>query len=88
MTSDELSLQISAVQSEKDRLELLFSEYIGDNVLVQKERNVKSHKEGMWNLIDDLTDAFSRSNPLTHELFSYSKEMKSEGLKGFFNHMT
>ena len=38
----------------------------------------------MWNLINDLTDAFSQSNPLTHELFSYSKEMKSEGFEKLF----
>src|SRR6266542_3139220 len=42
MDSEELKLQISFIQAEKDHLTMLLSEYTNDNILIKGERAVKS----------------------------------------------
>ena len=45
MDIDNLKLQISSVQAERDRLSLLLSEYVGDISSTREERTIKSRKE-------------------------------------------
>src|SRR5689334_15116489 len=85
MTADELKLQISAGQSERDRLTMLFSEYVGDTVHVSKEKHLKSYKDALQKLIRGLTTAFMSSDPSSHELFTDSIELKPEAYKRLFD---
>ena len=85
MDPEELKLQISSIQAERDRLTLLLSEYVGDNISVRGERAVKSRKESLWKLANDLITAFNLKNPLEHELFRNTKEMNEEGYQRLFD---
>ncbi|RHZ75100.1 hypothetical protein Glove_217g174 [Diversispora epigaea] len=55
-TIDEKNLknQIKACQDERERIDLLISEYLDDKSVSQTERAIKSRKESLCNLIDDL----------------------------------
>ena len=85
MDSEDLKLQIASVQTERDRLTMLLSEYTNDNILIKGERTVKSRKESLWKLAENLTNAFNLTNPLTHELFKNTKEMNEEGYQRLFS---
>ena len=85
MDPEELSAQISSVQAERDRLTMLLSEYVEDNILVRGERAVKSRKESLWKLANDLIIAFNLENPLEHELFRNTKEINEEGFQQLFD---
>jgi hypothetical protein len=78
-----LKNQIKACQEERDRIDLLMSEYLNDKSVSQTERAIKSRKESLWNLIDDLVEVFGMSNPLSHNLFQKypPTELHSEGVK-------
>ena len=78
MDNEDLKLQISSVQAERDRLTMLLSEYVGDEILIKGERAIKSRKDSLWKLANSLTIAFNLENPLTHELFKNTKEMNEE----------
>ncbi|RHZ77506.1 hypothetical protein Glove_177g73 [Diversispora epigaea] len=70
-TIDEKNLknQIKACQNERERIDLLMSKYLDDKSVSQTERAIKSRKESLWNLIDDLVNVFGMSDPLSHDLF-------------------
>ncbi|CAG8759644.1 2893_t:CDS:1, partial [Cetraspora pellucida] len=61
------------------RIQALLSDYIGDIFTVNKDRKAQSYMEVVWKLADDLTTSFQLSNPATHELFKYSKEINEVG---------
>ena len=69
MDNEELKHQITSVQNERDRLNTLLSEYVGDTALFKGERTVKSRKESLWKLAENLTTALNLPDPTTHELF-------------------
>ena len=50
MDPEELKLQISSVQAERDCLTILLSEYMGDNILIREEWAIKSRRESLWKL--------------------------------------
>ena len=54
MDNEELKSQISSVQTERERLTMLLSEYVGDDILIKGERAVKSRKDSLWKLAEDL----------------------------------
>ena len=58
---------------------MLLSEYVRDLVLIQGERAIKSRKESLQKLAEDLTNAFNLPNPLNHKLFKNTKEMNEKG---------
>jgi len=47
MDLEELKLQIFLIQAKRNRLIILLSEYIGDNILVRGEHAVKSRKKSL-----------------------------------------
>ncbi|CAG8726381.1 16453_t:CDS:1, partial [Dentiscutata heterogama] len=69
---------------ERERLELLISEYVSDNLYIKEERTTKSQKESFWKLTSDLLDAFSQSDS-SHELFLNAPEFNEAGFKGLFS---
>ncbi|CAG8571765.1 4997_t:CDS:1 [Dentiscutata heterogama] len=84
MDIEELKLQISSVQAERERLELLLSQYMGDAVIAKEDRCVQSRKERLWKLANDLFNAFSLPDPKTHELFINTQELTREGFSNIF----
>jgi len=74
--------QIKASQDERERIDLLISEYLDDYSVSHSERAIKSRKESLWELINDLVTVFGMTNPLSHKLFhEYTPtEMHQEGL--------
>ncbi|GBB93562.1 hypothetical protein RclHR1_21980006 [Rhizophagus clarus] len=74
--------QIKASQDERERIDLLMSEYLDDYSVSHSERAVKSRKESLWELVDDLVTVFGMADPLSHQLFQEYKptEMHQEGL--------
>ncbi|PKY46612.1 hypothetical protein RhiirA4_461515 [Rhizophagus irregularis] len=77
-----LKNQIKASQSERERIDLLMSEYLNDNSISHSERAIKSHQESLWELVDDLVIIFEMDDPLSHQLFRKypPTEMNQEGL--------
>ncbi|GET01202.1 hypothetical protein GLOIN_2v1482460 [Rhizophagus clarus] len=77
-----LKNQIKGIQDERERIDLLMSEYLKDHFISSSERAIKSHKESLWELIHDLVTIFGMKNPLSHLLFEkYSPtEMHKESL--------
>ena len=45
------------------------NEYLDDYSISHSERAIKSYKESLWKLINDLVTVFGMANPLSHELF-------------------
>ena len=77
-----LKNQIKSSQDERDRIDLLISEYLDDHSVSCNKRAVKSRQESLWNLIDDLVTIFEMDDPLSHQLFQdYTPmEVHQEGL--------
>jgi len=77
-----LKNQIKASQSERERIDLLMSEYLNDNSISHSKRAVKSRQESLWELVNDLVEIFGMDNPLSHQLFQrYTPtEIHQEGL--------
>ncbi|GES96424.1 hypothetical protein GLOIN_2v1482460 [Rhizophagus clarus] len=74
--------QIKASQSERERIDLLMSEYLNDNSISHSERAVNSRQESLWELVNDLIVIFGMDDPLSHQLFQkYTPtEIHQEGL--------
>ena len=64
-----LKASIKAAQSERDRIDLLLSEYLDDTSVSQSERAIDSRSEVLWKLIEDLVIIFDMIDPLSHEIF-------------------
>lgn len=79
--------QIKSSQDERERIDLLMSEYLNDYAVSYSERAIKSHKKSLWELVNDFITGFGMSDPLSHQLFQeYTPtEMHKEGLSRLFN---
>ncbi|PKK62087.1 hypothetical protein RhiirC2_790886 [Rhizophagus irregularis] len=77
-----LKNQIKASQNERERIDLLMSEYLDDNSISHSERAVKLCQESLWELVNDLVVIFGMDNPLSLQLFQkYTPtEMHQKGL--------
>ncbi|GET01277.1 hypothetical protein GLOIN_2v1813984 [Rhizophagus clarus] len=78
-----LKASIKAAQSERDRIDLLLSEYLDDTSISQSERAIDSRREVLWKLIEDLVIIFDMIDPLSHEIFKDLEplELHKEGYK-------
>ncbi|RHZ81740.1 hypothetical protein Glove_117g506 [Diversispora epigaea] len=81
VSEDNLKRHIKSAQSEKERMDLLFSEFIEDNVTSKMDRAVKNRHEVLWNLIDKLVEAFQVNN---HELFQNCPECTLLGFQRLY----
>src|SRR4051794_1949682 len=77
-----LKNQIKASKSERERIDLLMSEYLDDHSMSHSERATNSRQESLWKLVDDLIVTFGMDNPLYHQLFQKypPTEMNKKGL--------
>jgi uncharacterized protein with GYD domain len=74
-----LKQRIAAIQDERERMLMLYSEFVGDNIIIPKDRVVKQYTEVLWELVDELTCAFDFTDPTQHNLFKYAQEMNQAG---------
>ena len=72
--------KIKAVQSERERLSMLFAEYIDDNVVKQDTSAINSRKDSLWSLVEKLSSAFNHPDPLFHDLFKDVPEINEKGI--------
>ncbi|GET01797.1 hypothetical protein GLOIN_2v1482460 [Rhizophagus clarus] len=79
--------QIKSSQDERERIDLLMSEYLNDYAVSYSERAIKSCKKSLWELVNDLITVFGMSDPLSHQLFQeYTPtEMHKQGLSRLFD---
>ncbi|GBB98812.1 hypothetical protein RclHR1_03330009 [Rhizophagus clarus] len=66
---ENLKRQIKAAQAEKERMDLLFGEFIDDIVISKKDRAVDRRHELFWILVKSLLTAFDSSNSISFPLF-------------------
>ncbi len=85
INEDNLKRQIKSAQNEKERMDLLFSEFIGDNVMSKTDRAINSRHEILWKLIDKLVEAFQLNLPSQHELFQNCSEFNLDGFNRLYN---
>ncbi|CAG8848456.1 28781_t:CDS:2, partial [Gigaspora margarita] len=63
---------------ERERILLLYDEFVEDNIVNTRDRAVKKYTEAMWQLVDELTFAFYFPDPAQHDLFKHAQEMNNE----------
>ncbi|CAB4377908.1 unnamed protein product [Rhizophagus irregularis] len=68
---DEMKLKanIKAAQSERERVDLLLSEYLENTSISQSERAINSRRKALWELVEDLVMIFDMTDPLLHQIF-------------------
>ncbi|CAG8739138.1 7130_t:CDS:1, partial [Cetraspora pellucida] len=59
-------------------------EYINDTLVICTDRNLKSCKEALWKLIDELLMAFNQPDPKLHPLFQNTTQNYDEGFLRLF----
>ena len=64
-----LKANIKAAQTERERVDLLLSEYLEDSSISQSERAIDSRRKILWELVDDLVMIFDMEDPLSHQIF-------------------
>ncbi|CAG8563329.1 1924_t:CDS:2, partial [Scutellospora calospora] len=79
-----LKQRIAAIQDERERMLMLYSEFVNDNIIVPQNRAVKQYTEVLWELVDELTCTFDLTNPKQHNLFKHAQEMNQDGYKRMF----
>ncbi|CAG8770998.1 17388_t:CDS:2, partial [Dentiscutata heterogama] len=83
-TEEDLKERMMVVEFEKERINLLLSDFIDDPSVVHTERNLKSRKESSWKLTVDLLEALNMSNPASHSLFQNTSQNNNEGFHRLF----
>ncbi|GBB83785.1 hypothetical protein RclHR1_10450008 [Rhizophagus clarus] len=64
-----LKKQIKAAQIERERMDLLFEEFLDDIVISKKDQAVDGRREAFWTLVNSLLTAFDLPNPTSLSLF-------------------
>ncbi|PKC70635.1 hypothetical protein RhiirA1_454521 [Rhizophagus irregularis] len=83
--NENLKRQIKAAQAEKERMDLLFGEFIGDIVVSKKDRAVDGRRVSFWALVNSLLIALESSNPTSLPLFQNCKELTESGYTNLFS---
>ena len=81
---EDLKQQISSIQTERERLDVLLNEYVGEDIFIRSEHTIKSRKEALWNLVNQLVDAFNLIDSTTHEIFKDTTENNPNGFNNLF----
>ena len=81
INEENLKRQIKSAQNEKERMNLLFSEFLGDTVMSKSDRAVNNRHEILWNLVDKLVETFQVDK---HKLFQNCPELNLEGFKRLY----
>ncbi|GES76543.1 hypothetical protein GLOIN_2v1482460 [Rhizophagus clarus] len=81
INEESLKRQIKAAQQKKERMNLLFDEFLGDIVLSAGTRAVNRRQEKLWELTKQLIDAFEMADGTQHLLFQNCDQLTSEGFE-------
>ena len=65
-------------------MNLLFGEFIDDNVMSHGKHSVDNRYTALWNLIKSLVEAFGSVNPLEYSLFKNNSQLNQEGCQKLF----
>jgi len=76
---ENLKRNIKAVQTERERLDLLISEFVGDRSVSRGSRAIKDRQEAMWSLVEKLQSAFRAVEPERHCMFEHTTQLTSAG---------
>ncbi|RGB43543.1 hypothetical protein C1646_661287 [Rhizophagus diaphanus] len=57
-----LKMQIKSVQTERDRIEILLSEYLNDPTASTRNHAINQRYDAMWNLVKILLQEFDQTN--------------------------
>ncbi|RHZ57214.1 hypothetical protein Glove_392g9 [Diversispora epigaea] len=81
INEETLKRNIKAAQSERERVDLLLSEYLEDTSVSHSQRAINSRKEVLWKLVNNLIIIFDMKNPLEHPIFRkhIPPELNKEG---------
>ncbi|RHZ79662.1 hypothetical protein Glove_142g54 [Diversispora epigaea] len=76
------ALEIFVSQDERERIDLLISEYLDNHSISHGERTIELRKESLWKLVNDLVTVFGMADPSSHQLFQEypPTEMHKDGL--------
>ena len=68
---DEMKLKanIKVAQAERERVDLLLSEYLEDTSISQNKCAIDSRRRILWELIKNLVMIFEMADPLSHQIF-------------------
>ncbi|CAG8811001.1 30410_t:CDS:1, partial [Racocetra persica] len=69
---------------EHERMLMLYSEFVSDNVIIPKDRAVKQYIEVLWKLVNELTCVFDFTDPRQHNLFKHIQEMNHDSYTQIF----
>jgi hypothetical protein len=79
--STNLTRQIQAMQTEMDQLSLVFAAFNNEKIInSQSDHAVKSRKQSLWQLANDLFTALNFPDPQQHDLFKHAKELHKREL--------
>ena len=77
-----LMIQIQGAQTERERIDKMVSEFVGDVIIYNREeRTTSDRKDALWNLASQLTQAFNILDPKASILFKDAKEITANGIE-------
>ena len=65
-------------------MDLLFSEFIDDNVMSHGKHSINNRHAALWNLTKTLIEAFNSITPLNHPLFKNNSQLNHEGCQKLY----
>jgi len=84
INEENLKQQIKSAQSEKERMNLLLDEFLGDIVLSTGTQAVNRRRKILWELTNQLIEAFEMVDTMQHPLFQNCNQLTSDGFKKLF----
>ncbi|CAJ0832747.1 10965_t:CDS:2 [Entrophospora sp. SA101] len=82
--SESLKELIGTVQSERERMLMLYDEFVDDNTVSKHPRAVRDHKQALWKLVDEILQAFNDDIPEKSILFKEATQLTSGGYQLMF----
>jgi hypothetical protein len=82
--SDHLKDLIKTVQVERERMLMIYDEFVDQIDIKRKTRNVDERRQAMWRLTDELLTAFEDNLPENSILFKETTQLTREGYLRFF----
>lgn len=82
--SEYLEELIKSVQTERERMLMLYDEFVNDNTASRNPRTVNDHKQALWKLVDEILLAFNDPSLQSTVLFKEATQLTSEGYQLLF----
>nr|CAG8595457.1 516_t:CDS:2 [Entrophospora candida] len=72
------------LQVERERMLMLYDEFVDESNVPRKERNVNEHRQAMWGLADELLKTFESNLPERSILLKETTQLTKEGYQRLF----